>query len=94
MKRLLLAACAAALFISTGAGAGIVANSASLWYNDCMTKSVANKSNFCWTLHSYINGTLQGGNPTGRGCTSHMASNGFGSDTVAENMCYWYFTDR
>ncbi len=84
----------APLIVASGARAGIVANTASLWFNDCMTKSVANKTNFCSALHDYINGGIQGGNPTGRGCTSFMASKGFGDNTPARAMCYWYFTDR
>ena len=72
--------------------AGISASS--LWFNDCMKKEVANKKMFCSALNQYFIKVVKGGNPTGRGCTSYMASKGFGKGTVAKNMCYWYFTDK
>lgn len=93
MKRIILITIIA-LTLSSFAEAGVNANSADLWLKDCMTKSVPNKSNFCWALNDYIGKAIQGGTPTKKGCTSHMASKGFGETTPAKNMCGWYFNDR
>lgn len=92
MKRIILLTIIATT-ISTAAQAGIHANTGTLWFNDCMKKSVPDKTNFCNALYKYINGTIQGGNPTGKGCVSHMAIHGF-SGAQTKGMCYWYFTDH
>ena len=96
MKKLLIftfVATIALMALPTVSDTGIVANSAHLWFDDCMKKSVPNKTNFCNALYSYINGKIRGGNPTGRGCVEHMASKGF-TGAQTRGMCYWYFTDN